>query len=302
MLRTAGLGLMLLSVAAAGSLGDDRVGDRVQKLTRAAPWRLVASIPIAFPTFHPQGMVKIGDVFYVSSVDIKIPTKRFTEPQSGYDRDTGAGVGHLFKVDMNGNLLGDLTLGEGSIFHPGGIDYDGRHIWVPVAEYRPNSHAIIYRVDPQVMSAVEVFRFADHIGGIAHNTDDRTLHGVSWGSRRFYKWTLDGAGKATSAGAAARDQSCALHRLSGLPLFGRPPHAVLGLEQLQGGARWPDLPARRLRDRRLEDRPGDVPGADRAVVAVGVADDPEPVLGRGDQGGFTRLFHARRRHVDAVRL
>ena len=36
-----------------------------------------------------------------------------------------------------------------------------------------------------------MFRFADHIGGIVHNTDDNTLHGVSWGSRRFYRWTLD---------------------------------------------------------------------------------------------------------------
>ena len=32
------------------------------------------------------------------------------------------------------------------MYHPGGIDYDGRHIWVPVAEYRPNSRSIIYRV------------------------------------------------------------------------------------------------------------------------------------------------------------
>ena len=61
---------------------------------------------------------------------------------------------------------------------------------MPVAEYRPDSRSIIYRVDPQTMKATEVFRFADHIGAIVHNTDDRTLHGVSWGSRRFYRWTL----------------------------------------------------------------------------------------------------------------
>jgi Family of unknown function (DUF6454) len=201
MLRGAALGLMLLAAGSAGSaaLGDDGIGERVQKLTRATPWKQVDTIPIGFRTFHPQGMVKIGEVFYVSSVDIQVPTKRFAEPQGGYDRDTGAGVGHLFKVDAKGNLLGDLTLGEGSIYHPGGIDYDGKHIWVPVSEYRPNSRAIIYRVDPQTMTAVEVLRFADHVGGIVHNTDDKSLHGVSWGSRRFYKWTLDAAGKVTNA-------------------------------------------------------------------------------------------------------
>jgi hypothetical protein len=93
-------------------------------------------------------------------------------------------------------------MGDGAIYHPGGIDYDGTNIWVPVAEYRPDSRAIIYRVDPRTMTATEVFRFADHIGAIVHNTDDRTLHGVSWGSGRFYRWTLDGGGRVTDAGAA----------------------------------------------------------------------------------------------------
>ena len=102
-------------------------------------------------------------------------------------------------MDLKGNLLGEVTLGEGSIYHPGGIDFDGKDIWVPAAEYRPDSHSIIYRVDPATLKATEVFRFADHIGGIVHNTDDNTLHGVSWGSRRFYRWTLGNDGKVTDA-------------------------------------------------------------------------------------------------------
>ena len=88
------------------------------------------------------------------------------------------------------------------MYHPGGIDYDGKHIWVSVAEYRPNSRTVVYRVDPESMKATEVFRFPDHIGGILHNTDDKTLHGVSWGSRRFYKWTLGADGKVTDADQA----------------------------------------------------------------------------------------------------
>jgi hypothetical protein len=144
-------------------------------------------------------MVKIGDTLFVSSVEIKTPTKRYPQPVDGYDRDTGEGVGHLFKIDMKGNLISDLVLGEGTMYHPGGIDYDGEHIWVSVAEYRPNSRTVVYRVDPATMKATEVFRFPDHIGGILHNTDDRTLHGVSWGSRRFYKWNLSADGKVTDA-------------------------------------------------------------------------------------------------------
>ena len=115
---------------------DDLVGDRIKQLTRAVQWRAVTSIPVRFNTQHPQGMVKIGDTFYVTAVEIRTPTKRFAQPIDGYDRDTGAGQGHLFKFDDKGNLLADLALGDGSIYHPGGIDYDGRYIWVPVAEYR----------------------------------------------------------------------------------------------------------------------------------------------------------------------
>jgi hypothetical protein len=158
-------------------------------------------VPIAFTTHHPQGMVKIGDTLFVSSVEIKVRTKRLPQPVDGLDRDGGEGIGHLFKIDMTGHLIADLRLGEGAIYHPGGLDYDGKSIWVPVAEYRPNSRSIVYRVDPGAMKAMEMFRFGDHIGAIIHNTDDDTLHGVSWGSRRFYRWTLGDGGRVTNAGA-----------------------------------------------------------------------------------------------------
>jgi hypothetical protein len=161
------------------------LAERVTRLTRDAEWKPVAAVPVAFRTFHPQGMVKIGETFYVSSVEVR-------------NRNTSDGTGHLFRVDSVGRLVTDLRLGEGAIYHPGGIDYDGTTIWVPVAEYRPDSRSIIYRVDPKTMKATEVLRFADHIGAIVHNTDDDTLHGVSWGSRRFYRWTLGRDGRITN--------------------------------------------------------------------------------------------------------
>ena len=57
-----------LPVVHAQSRAD--IADRVRKLTRASAWRQVATIPVAFPTHHPQGMVKIGDTLFVSSVEI----------------------------------------------------------------------------------------------------------------------------------------------------------------------------------------------------------------------------------------
>ena len=183
---------------------DDRatIGDRVQKLTRESSWKLVETIPIRFPTYHPQGMVKIGETFYVSSVEVTVRTRRYPQPVDGYDRDPGEGTGHLFKIGKDGSLLVDLRLGEGTTYHPGGIDFDGRDIWVAVAEYRPDSRSIVYRVNPETMKATEVFRFADHIGAIVHNADERTLHGVSWGSRRYYRWTIDRDGRVGNSAAS----------------------------------------------------------------------------------------------------
>jgi hypothetical protein len=179
--------LAAAAVALSSAPTDTRpiVAGRVTKLTRASSWTPVSAVPIRFRTFHPQGMVKIGETLFVSSVDGK--------------RDAPEGAGHLFKIDLTGNLIADLRLGEGPVFHPGGIDYDGTHIWVSVAEYRPDSRTIVYRVEPETMKAAEVFRFADHIGAIVHNVDDHTLHGVSWGSRRFYRWTLGSDGRVTNA-------------------------------------------------------------------------------------------------------
>jgi hypothetical protein len=203
MRQLVGSALLVTAVVAALSAQPSNsrlaVADRVDKLTRDSRWKPAGSVPIAFTTHHPQGMVKIGNTLFVSSVEIRTRTKPLPQPVDGLDRDAGQGVGHLFKFDLQGQLIADLKLGEGTIYHPGGIDYDGKFVWVPVAEYRPNSRSIVYRVDPETMTATEVFRFRDHIGGIVHDIDDDTLHGVSWGSRRFYRWAMDRGGKVTNA-------------------------------------------------------------------------------------------------------
>ena len=190
------------ALAAAPAVAQDSVPDRLRQLSRGLTWTQVAVTTLQFPTEHPQGMARIGDRLYLSSVEINERTQRFSEPRDGLDRSAGRGRGHLYEVDAAGKLLRSITLGEGDIYHPGGIDFDGTHLWVPVAEYRPNSRSIIYRVDPATLRAEEMFRFADHIGGLVMDRAANTLHGVSWGSRRFYAWPLGADGRPTNAGVA----------------------------------------------------------------------------------------------------
>jgi hypothetical protein len=160
-----------------------------------AIWKPVGSVSMNWTTFHTQGLVKIGDAFYVSAVEVlESTTRNGVDTDALYDfsidRSTGAGRGWLFKFDVSGQLLGKIELTDGAMFHPGGMDYDGRYLWVPVAEYRPNSQTHIYRVNPRTMQAELVFTAPDHIGGVVHNVHRGTLHGVSWGSRRLYTWAL----------------------------------------------------------------------------------------------------------------
>ena len=191
------------AVAAQPRVGRTDLAERVRTLTRDTVWTEVARVPMGFRTFHPQGMVRIGDTLYVASVEVTTPTRRYPALQDGHDRDTGSGVGHLFKIDLRpgraGTLLASARLGDGAIYHPGGIDFDGRSLWVPVAEYRPDSRAVIYTVDPETLKAIAVAEVGDHIGGVVRDTDAGTLHGVSWGSRRFYRWPMRADG--TIAGA-----------------------------------------------------------------------------------------------------
>lgn len=161
-------------------------------LTRNTKWEQKDKIDLQFNNYHSQGMVRIGDLFYLSAVELIEKPVKYDQPQNGYDRTTGKGIGHLFVFDIQGKLLNDMHLGEGNIYHPGGIDFDGNHIWVPIAEYRPNSKSIVYKVDPKTMKAEEAFRVHDHIGGLVRDGQTGKLIGNSWGSRKFYEWNQNG--------------------------------------------------------------------------------------------------------------
>ncbi|NBD24647.1 DUF6454 family protein [Paenibacillus glycinis] len=171
---------------------DNQLIAAFRRLTRVTRWELRDRIDLPFNNHHAQGMVRIGDLFYLSSVELTEWPIRSDTPQNGYDRSPGRGTGHLFVFDRRGKLAEDIRLGEGDIYHPGGIDFDGKHLWVPVAEYRPHSQSIVYKVDPKTMRAEAAFRVRDHIGGVIHDGRNGTLIGNSWGSRRFYEWNAAG--------------------------------------------------------------------------------------------------------------
>lgn len=192
-----------LNSAASVETAAPELAARVATLSRVTPWTRIATIPLQFRTFHPQGLIKVGANFFVSAVEIRTLPRKLSTPIDGHDYDAGSGVGHLFKVASDGTLLAHRVLGEGPIYHPGGMDFDGQSIWVPVAEYRPDSRSIVYRVNPVTMESTVVFRVADHVGGVVHDAARARIVGLTWGSRRFLTWPIEADGATTSGAGTA---------------------------------------------------------------------------------------------------
>ena len=146
---------------------------------RRARWELMHRTPLAFPTHHPQGLAFARDRIFLSSVEVPA--------------DENSGIGHVFVLDAQGTLVRDITLGHGEVYHPGGLDFDGASLWVPVAEYRPSSTSIVFTIDPVTLSVEERFRVADHVGWVVSDPESGVVHGGSWGSRRLSTWSQQGA-------------------------------------------------------------------------------------------------------------
>ncbi|WP_237739490.1 DUF6454 family protein [Arthrobacter sp. TB 26] len=177
--------------------GHTALAEAFEGVDRNTAWQQTGKLNLNFPTYHTEGIAFSEDHIFLSAVQIIEPTTKFPVPQDGFDRTPGKGIGHLFVMDKAGNLQKDIILGEGDMYHPGGIDFDGTNVWVPVAQYRPNSSAIIYRVNADTLDVHKQFEVKDHFGGIVMDKQTGHLVGNTWGSRRFAEWDLRGKQLAT---------------------------------------------------------------------------------------------------------
>ena len=150
---------------------DGSLSAEVATWSRRTRFELVRQVPLAFPTHHPQGLAVVGERIFLSTVEL-------------------SGRGHVLVLDPGGTLIADVHVGGDSVYHPGGIDVAGGLVWVPVAEYRPESRSMVYTIDPNTLEARARFSVDDHVSWLAGDAETGELYGASWGSRRFYRWTL----------------------------------------------------------------------------------------------------------------
>jgi hypothetical protein len=79
---------------------------------------------------------------------------------------------------------------DGPRFHPGGFSIHGDSIWIPVAEYKPHSTAVLEELDKHTLALKRKITVADHLGCVAVAGD--SLIAGNWGSRQFYVLDFEG--------------------------------------------------------------------------------------------------------------
>ena len=105
---------------------------------------------------------------------------------------------------------------DGDKYHPGGLTLDGDNIWLPVAEYRRNSTAVIQLRDKRTLRLLRQFQVNDHIGCIA--ASGNRLYGGNWDTRQIYEWDKNGkqiAQRPNLAGTRYQDLKYIENRLIG---------------------------------------------------------------------------------------
>ncbi|MFM2372812.1 MAG: hypothetical protein RIS85_2534 [Pseudomonadota bacterium] len=133
--------------------------------------QLMGALKLDGELFHVQGLELDGQRIWVTSVD--------GEKRKGYihefDRATG-------------KFLRRLELTDGARYHPGGISISGGSIWVPVAEMKPDSSAVLVEIDASTMKVRRRIHVADHLGCVAAD-GDRLVAG-NWDSKLLYIFDL----------------------------------------------------------------------------------------------------------------
>lgn len=121
-------GAVLTTLTMTGADARGREADVARAFTNAGlatPWQRVAKIPLKFPTHHPQGFALVGDLIFMSTVEVTEAPVKYPMPVDGYDRSPGKGQGHVLVLDRTGKQFADIKVGEATMYHPGGIDFGG---------------------------------------------------------------------------------------------------------------------------------------------------------------------------------
>jgi hypothetical protein len=147
-------------------------------------WRLVANLKLPFKTYHTQGLKKVGGRFFLTAV--------------------GEKEGHLLVFDAATlALLHDERFAEDpDLIHPGGMDFDGKRLWIPLASNHAGGRSCLLAIHPETLRSEVFAQFADHLGCLLW--DGRELRGAGWGT----SWYSIPSGTAFAPADPSEYQDC----------------------------------------------------------------------------------------------
>jgi Family of unknown function (DUF6454) len=183
--------------------------------------QLQGTLPLNGALFHVQGVELDSAHIWVTSVD----------------RWNRRGYIHEFNR-ASGALVRRVELTDQLRFHPGGISILGDSIWVPMAELRPNSSAVLLELNRESFQVKRRIEVADHLGCVAAASD--TLIAGNWDSRLFYVFDLTGAKPMYTIPNPTRTAYQDIKLIDGQLVAGGT------LTQLHGTIDWFEWPALRL--------------------------------------------------------
>jgi len=166
-MRSAGVALSLLLLGLTAAVAKQSGAEAIEHA------KLLGALALEGELFHVQGVDLDSRRIWVTSVD--------RENHKGY----------LHEFDRTtGRFLRRVELTDVARYHPGGISLHGRSIWVPVAELRANSSAVLEEIDTETLQIRRKIHVADHLGCVA--VSGRKLIAGNWDSRLLYIFDLRG--------------------------------------------------------------------------------------------------------------
>lgn len=142
---------------------------------------------LALMALDPERVIALeGETYHVQGIVLDGPSRMFVTSV-----DKAARKGFLFEYELpSGKRLRGIEIQDGDRYHPGGLDATADSLWIPVAEYRTHSTAVIQKRNKRTLALEAQFRVNDHIGCLA--VSKNRLYGGNWDSRQIYEWTLNG--------------------------------------------------------------------------------------------------------------
>ena len=145
---------------------------------------------------HTQGLEIIDGNYYVTARRDDVRPKRALLLRTAGARSDWD-VWDITPVDDRGQIR--------TLDHPGGMQSDGKRLWIPLAESKRGGRSVIRAFQLKEMTVGRTlksdfeFPVNDHIGAIAVSAESKLILGASWDTEKIYVWEFTGLLRQTLA-------------------------------------------------------------------------------------------------------